>query len=86
MARSVPHRGRPTDVYALGACLYTLVYGKIPFSAPNLYKLFQVVQHDPVEYPPDVPISPALVQILEAMLVKVRFFFSLCDFPPDRSH
>ncbi|MEW5301799.1 MAG: hypothetical protein WDW36_004637 [Sanguina aurantia] len=70
MRPNTRYRGRPTDVYALGACLYTLVYGRIPFSAPNLYKLFQVVQHDPVSYPPDVSISPALVQILEAMLVK----------------
>ncbi|MEW5317105.1 MAG: hypothetical protein WDW38_008433 [Sanguina aurantia] len=70
MRPNTRYRGRPTDVYALGACLYTLVYGRIPFSAPNLYKLFQVVQHDPVSYPPDVPISPGLIQILEAMLVK----------------
>lgn len=24
-------RGRPTDVYALGACLFAFVYGRIPF-------------------------------------------------------
>jgi [calcium/calmodulin-dependent protein kinase] kinase len=35
----------------MGACLYTLIYGRIPFSAPNLYKLFQVVQNEPVKYP-----------------------------------
>ena len=34
-------RGRPTDVYALGACLFTFVYGRIPFSAPSVYQLFQ---------------------------------------------
>ncbi len=41
MKPNMRFRGRPTDVYALGACLYTLVFGRIPFSAPNLYKLFQ---------------------------------------------
>ena len=35
-------RGRPTDVYALGACLFTFLYGRIPFNAPNVFKLFQV--------------------------------------------
>jgi len=28
-------------VYALGACLFTFVYGRIPFSAPSVYQLFQ---------------------------------------------
>ena len=34
-------RGRPTDIYALGACLFSFVYGRIPFSAPTVYQLFQ---------------------------------------------
>ena len=41
-ARTHLRSGRPTDVYALGACLFTFVYGRIPFNAPNVYKLFQV--------------------------------------------
>ncbi|KAG1671651.1 hypothetical protein FOA52_006882 [Chlamydomonas sp. UWO 241] len=41
MKPNTRYRGSLTDVYALGACLYTLVYGRIPFSAPNVYKLFQ---------------------------------------------
>ena len=28
-------------MYALGACLYTFVFGRIPFNAPNVFKLFQ---------------------------------------------
>lgn len=59
-------------MYALGACLYTLVFGRIPFSAPDVCTLFQVVQRDPVTFPQDVPISPALEHLLQAMLVKVR--------------
>jgi [calcium/calmodulin-dependent protein kinase] kinase len=71
MKPNTRYRGRPTDVYALGACLYTLMFGRIPFSAANLYKLFQVVQNEPVRYPEDVPISESLRNILDAMLMKV---------------
>lgn len=73
-----PCSGRPTDVYALGACLYTLLFGRIPFSAPNLYKLFQVVQNEPVKYPPDVPITEELKDLLARMLTKVRRARHVC--------
>lgn len=42
MRPNARYHGRPTDVYALGACMYTLLFGRIPFSAPSLPKLFQV--------------------------------------------
>lgn len=70
MKPNTRYRGRPTDVYALGACLYTLIFGKIPFSAPNLYKLFQVVQNEPVKYPEGVPISLSLKDLLQQLLTK----------------
>lgn len=72
MKPNTRYRGRPTDVYALGACLFTLLFGRIPFSAPNLYKLFQTVQNDPVKFPEDVVISPELKDLLNLMLIKVR--------------
>lgn len=64
-------RGRPTDIYALGACLYTFVFGRIPFNAPNVFKLFQVVQHEPLKFPEDVHVSYELRDLLLRMLAKV---------------
>ncbi len=71
-------------MYALGACLYTLLFGRIPFSAPNLYKLFQVVQNEPVKYPPDVPISEELKDLLKGMLTKVSLGFKSATNLPRR--
>lgn len=65
-------RGRPTDVYAIGACLYTFVFGRIPFNAPNVFKLFQVVQNEPLRFPDRPQVSPLLQDLLLRMLHKVR--------------
>jgi len=64
------YRGRPTDIYAMGACLYTLIFGRIPFTAPNLYQLFQVVQNEEVTFPENIPISDALKDLLMRLLTK----------------
>ena len=70
MKRQTHYRGRPVDVYAMGVCLYALVFGTIPFSASNLYKLFQKVQEEPIRFPSTPSVSPALVSVLEQMLAK----------------
>ncbi len=64
-------RGRPTDIYALGACLYTFVFGRIPFNAPSVFKLFQVVQHEPLRFPSQPQVSHELRDLLLRMLAKV---------------
>lgn len=64
------NRGRPTDVYALGACLYTFIFGRIPFNAPNVFKLFQVVQHEPLRFPESPAVSNDLKDLLLRMLCK----------------
>lgn len=70
MKHQTHYRGRPVDVYAMGVCLYALVFGTIPFSASNLYKLFQKVQEEPVRFPTVPSVSPALTNVLERMLAK----------------
>ncbi|PRW33969.1 calcium calmodulin dependent kinase kinase 1 [Chlorella sorokiniana] len=64
------YRGRPADVYALGGCLYSFVLGRIPFKADTVLELFEVVQSQPVTFPPDVPASDMLKNLLLRMLEK----------------
>lgn len=64
------YRGRPTDIYALGACLYTFVFGRIPFNAASVFKLFQVVQHEPLRFPTQPQVSHELKDLLLRMLAK----------------
>lgn len=54
----------------MGACLFTFVFGRIPFTAPNLIKLFKVVQNEPLRFPEDTPISEDLRHLLTRMLEK----------------
>eukprot|EP00210_Caulerpa_lentillifera_P004735 g4519.t1 len=70
MKPNTRYRGTPTDIYAMGVCLYTLVYGRIPFRASNLYQLFQVVQNEEPSFPEEVQISSSLKDLLKKVLIK----------------
>ena len=64
------YHGRAADVYALGATLYTLAFGRIPFAAPTVAALFALVKTEPLRFPPDVPTSPALKDLVARLLAK----------------
>lgn len=48
------------------------MYGRIPFSAPTVYQLFQVVQTEPLRFPEDPLVSDDLKDLLSQMLAKVK--------------
>ena len=56
------------------------MYGRIPFSAPTVYQLFQVVQTEPLKFPEEPPVSDDLKDLLYQMLIKVIFLCLLIMF------
>lgn len=64
------YKGPPSDVYALGVCLFACIFGRIPFSADSVSGLFKLVKSEPLTFPEELPISDELRHLLEEMLHK----------------
>jgi serine/threonine protein kinase len=64
------YAGEPADVYALGASLYTFVYGRIPFTASTVQELFSIVQTQPLQFPDSPVVSQELKDLLLGLLEK----------------
>jgi len=56
------------DVWSLGIILFELYYGKPPFFTDSIYKLIQMVVHDPITWPG--PISEEFKSFLSSALQK----------------
>lgn len=68
-----PYLGKPSDMWALGVVLYTMLYGQFPFCDTSLAQLFNRIQAANYNIPPDgntVQVSHNTVFLIQRLLVK----------------
>ncbi|XP_073959720.1 uncharacterized protein isoform X2 [Choristoneura fumiferana] len=68
-----PYLGKPSDMWALGVVLYTMLYGQFPFCDTSLAQLFSRIQAASYNIPPDgnsVQVSDNTVFLIQRLLVK----------------
>ena len=58
------------DVWAIGVMHYAMLYAKLPFLGDTEEETIQKIQHQPLKFDPDVPISDLCKDALKAMLNK----------------
>jgi len=71
MTPGAKFRGQPADVYSLGTCLFTFIFGKIPFAADSVFELFKIVKTQKLSFP-DIPAnaSTEVKALLDGLLAK----------------
>lgn len=66
------YSGKAADIWALGATLFALIYGNVPFVAGNIPALYEKIKSDPIHFPPTSTHkhSPELKDLILRMLEK----------------
>ncbi|XP_065078823.1 calcium/calmodulin-dependent protein kinase kinase 1 [Ochlerotatus camptorhynchus] len=64
------YNGKAADIWALGATLYSIVHGNVPFIAISVPGVYENIKNDPLQFPPTSTISPELKDLIETMLDK----------------
>ncbi|KAA8494808.1 putative serine/threonine-protein kinase [Porphyridium purpureum] len=74
MTSSAPSIGSqelyPADVWSLGATIYYMVFGRVPFLAKSVFEMYEQICTAKLKFPSTPKVSKKLTQLLEAMLTK----------------
>eukprot|EP00099_Drosophila_melanogaster_P001204 NP_001036634.1 uncharacterized protein Dmel_CG17698, isoform D [Drosophila melanogaster] len=62
--------GRAADVWALGATLYSLIFGNVPFLADSVPLLYEKIKQDSVKFPENHKVTENLKSCIVQMLEK----------------
>mmetsp|Transcript_1342 Transcript_1342/g.5464 ORF Transcript_1342/g.5464 Transcript_1342/m.5464 type:complete len:669 (+) Transcript_1342:51-2057(+) len=65
-----PYQGRAADVWAMGICLYNMLYAKVPYFAMSVLEIYEAIKNDPLVIPPEPAISDDLKDLLLHILEK----------------
>ena len=64
--------GKLADVYALGVTLYTLICGRMPFTAETVSAVLEMHRSEPLTFPPGLVLDTGLKDLISRMMTKVR--------------
>lgn len=63
------YHGKPSDMWALGVLLYTMLYGQFPFYDNTPHELFRKIKAVEYSIPDDNRVSPATVSLIRSLLI-----------------
>ncbi|XKL61825.1 hypothetical protein PGB90_001658 [Kerria lacca] len=64
-----PYTGKPSDMWALGVILYTMLYGQFPFYDSNPTQLFNKIKAVDYSFPSNNKFSPDVIYLIRRLLI-----------------